>query len=81
MRCYTLNLRDRNFNMMVAILNLVCVGHCAEQTGSFHVKSSLYDLVMGCKMFHHKAVISVQSLKRIHRVTVCIFQQCIALIF
>ena len=32
-------------------------------------------------MFHLKAVISVQNFKRIHRVTVCLFQQCIALIF
>ena len=66
---------------MVAILNFVCVGHCTEQTGSFHVKSSLYDLVMGCKIFYNKTVISVQSLKTIHRVAVCIFQQCVALIF
>ena len=64
-----LNLRDRNFNMMVAILHCVCVGHCTVQTGSFYVKSSLYYLVMGCKMFHHKPVISVQSLKIIHLVT------------
>ena len=61
---------------MVAILNLDCVGHCAEQTGSFDVRSSLYNLVMGCKMFNHKAVLSVQSLKRIHRVTLQISTMC-----
>ena len=32
-------------------------------------------------MFHHQAVIGVQSFKRNHQVIVCIFQQCIALIF
>ena len=66
---------------MVTIFNCVCVGHSAEQTGSFNVKSSLYHLVMGCKMFHHKPVISIQSLKIIHQETVCTFQQCAALIF
>ena len=62
--------------MMVAILNLVCVVSCAQQNGSFHVISSLYNLVMGCKMFHHKPVVSVQSLKRIHRVTLQISTMC-----
>ena len=32
-------------------------------------------------MFHHQAVIGVQSFKRNHQVIVCIFQQCVALIF
>ena len=32
-------------------------------------------------MFHHQAVIGVQSFKRNHQVIGCIFQQCIALIF
>ena len=67
--------------MMVTILNFDCVGHYAEETGSFHVKINLYQLVMGCKMFHHKAVISVQSLKRNDCVTVSLFEQCIGLIF
>ena len=31
-------------------------------------------------MFHHQAVIGVQSFKRNHQVIVCIFQQCVALI-
>ena len=66
---------------MVAILNLDYVGHCAEQTGWFHARSSFLNLVMGCKMFHHQAVIGVQSFKRNHQVIVCIFQQCVALIF
>ena len=32
-------------------------------------------------MFHHQAVIGVQSFKRNHQVIICIIQQCIALIF
>ena len=32
-------------------------------------------------MFHHQAVIGVQSFKRNQQVIVCIFQQCVALIF
>ena len=54
----------KNFNMMVAILNLVCVASCAQQNGSFHVKSNLYQLGMGCKKFYLEAVISAQSFKK-----------------
>ena len=59
--------------MMVAILNLVCVASCAQQNGSFHVKSSLYQLGMSCKKFHLEAVISVQSFKKIDQVNISHF--------
>ena len=56
---FTLNVRDTIFSMIVTILNFVCVANCIQQNVSFHVKCGLYQVEMGCKMFPHKAVISL----------------------
>ena len=57
--------------MIVTILNFV----------SFHVKCSLYQVEMGCKMFPHKTVISFLEFKNNSPCNYLLFPQCISLIF
>ena len=53
---------------------------CGQQNGSFHLKSSLYQLGTAAKCSILKESLSVQSFKRNNWVIAWIFEQCVALI-